>query len=63
MERNARHDDPRTEEESPFDQKCSLVVEQVLPELRGDELGQDDGHVVSRIRRLQLVNVFQQRLH
>src|SRR6185503_10829138 len=53
VERHARHDDRRLEQQQALDVERRLVVQEVLPPVRRDELGQDDRHDgVSAVRLL-----------
>ena len=63
VERHAGDDGVRPEEQRALDQQRRLVVQQVLPPARGHELRQDDGHVVVGPLGLDLLDVFEQRLH
>src|SRR5688500_3117813 len=44
VERTARHDDERLEEQDPVEEQRRLVVQQCLPPVLGDELGEDNRH-------------------
>ena len=56
MERNARHDHVRLEEQRALDQQCVLIVEQVLPQVVRYEFRQDYRDVPVRVLLLQLLD-------
>jgi hypothetical protein len=49
------------EEQGGLDQKRALVMQQVLPELSGDDLRQDHGHPPARMILADALNVLKQR--
>jgi hypothetical protein len=63
MERDARDDRVRAEEQGALDEERALVVQEVLPPLGRDELRQDHRHVVLGPIALDLLDVVEQRLH
>src|SRR5688572_26217780 len=63
MEGHAGDDDVGTEQQRALDQEGALIVQQVVPPLRRDELRQHDRDIGVAAFPLDLVDVFQQRFH
>src|SRR5215813_7295912 len=54
--------DVLAEEEGAFDEESRLVVEEMLPPVPGDELGNDDGDHVVLTQGKEVVEVLEERL-
>ena len=59
---HVRHDDVLPEEERSLDQERRLVVQEVLPPVRGHELRDDDGDHVIVAECQQVVEVLEKGL-
>jgi hypothetical protein len=59
---NIGNHDVLAEEEGALDEESRLVVEQMLPPVPGDELGNDDGDHVVLAQGEEVVEVLEERL-